>query len=72
MNLAFKWKHQDGSVVEYSADGWSSDDPEKAAWLTTTSKLSSSGVGIPSDLRHWLQSHCELVEFRGPSGLTPD
>jgi len=72
MNLAFKWKHQDGSMVEYSSDGWSSDDPEKAAWLATTSRLCSSGVAIPTDLRLWLQRNCELIEFRGPGGLISD
>ena len=30
MNFAFKWKHRDGSIVEFSAQGWRSDDPGKA------------------------------------------
>ena len=30
MNFTFKWKHRDGSIVEFSAQGLRSDDPEKA------------------------------------------
>jgi len=34
MNFTFKWKHRDGSIVGFSAQGWTSDDPEKATgWL---------------------------------------
>jgi len=30
MNFAFKWKHLDGSMVELSETGWTSDDPDEA------------------------------------------
>jgi hypothetical protein len=29
MTFLFKWRHQDGSTVEFSDKGWRSDDPEK-------------------------------------------
>ena len=66
MNFSFKWRHQDGSVVEFSPVGWTSDDPKKAAWLSEMNRLSSSGPAIPPVVRSWLQRECELVEFIGP------
>src|SRR4029077_2447005 len=34
VNFCFKWRHRDGSTIEFSANGWSSDDPAKADWLS--------------------------------------
>jgi hypothetical protein len=51
MNFAFKWKHQDGSIVESSAQGWRSDDPGKAHWLTKMNGLNSSTPAIAPGIR---------------------
>jgi hypothetical protein len=64
MNFSFKWKHQDGSMIEFSAVGWRSDDPGKAEWLTKMNQLSSSTPAIAPGIRLWLQEYCELIEFR--------
>ena len=64
MNFTFKWKHRDGSIVEFSAVGWMSDDPAKANWLTKMNHLSSSPTAITPGIRIWLQQYCELIEFR--------
>jgi hypothetical protein len=37
----------DGSVVTFSPDGWTSSDPEKAAWLNAMSHLTSSEPVAP-------------------------
>jgi hypothetical protein len=63
MNFAFKWKHQDGSIVEFSPAGWRFDDPAKADWLTKMNQLSSSATAIAPAIRTWLQQYCELIEF---------
>ena len=65
MCFAFKWKHQDGSVIEFAPEGWYSDDPEKTDWLKSESELSNTWPIIPARIRLWLQQQCELVEFRG-------
>lgn len=67
MNFAFKWKHRDGSIVEFSAKGWKSDDPGKADRLTKINQLNSSAPAIAPGIRNWLQQYCELIEFRGSS-----
>jgi hypothetical protein len=64
MYFAFKWKHGDGTTVEFEPDGWCSDDPAKMQWLTTESGLSNPWPVIPAAIRLWLQQHCELIEFR--------
>jgi hypothetical protein len=67
MDFAFKWKHKDGSIVEFSAAGWRSDDPEKAEWLIKMNQLTSSTPAIAPGIRIWLQQYCDLIEFRGSS-----
>jgi hypothetical protein len=63
MNFSFKWLHRDGSVIEFSPQGWSSDDPKKAGWLTRMNQLTSSDPVISPGVRLWLQGECELVAF---------
>jgi hypothetical protein len=65
MYFAFKWKHLDGSMIEFAPEGWYSDDPVKTEWLRTESGLSKAWPLIPITIRLWLQHHCELIEFRG-------
>ena len=69
MYFAFKWKHRDGSTVEFRPGGWYSDDPVKAGWLNRESELSSNWPIIPPGIRDWLEQSCELIEFRG---VVPD
>jgi hypothetical protein len=64
MNFAFKWKHQEGSIVGFSPRGWRYDDPGKADWLTKMNQLSNSTPAIAPGIRIWLQQYCELIEFR--------
>jgi hypothetical protein len=67
VNFCFKWRHRDGSTVEFNRNGWISDDPIKADWLSEMNQLYSSTPGIPPGIRNWLQEHCELTGFSGPS-----
>jgi hypothetical protein len=67
MNFAFKWRHRDGSIVEFSSRGWSSNDPQKASWLAKMNELCSSPAAISPGIRRWLQEHCELIAFSGPN-----
>jgi len=69
MYFAFKWKHRDGSMIEFAPEGWHSDDPAKTEWLQTESGLSKAWPLIPVTIRFWLQRHCELIEF---TGVIPD
>jgi hypothetical protein len=46
MNFTFKWKHRNGSIVEFSAQGWRSDDPGKADWLTKIKQRNNSTPAI--------------------------
>ncbi len=57
MNFAFKWKHLDGSMVELSETGWTSDDPDEAGWLTKMNDLSSAETGVAPGIRIWLQQY---------------
>jgi hypothetical protein len=66
MNFLFRWKHNDGSVVEFSEKGWKADDPQKSAWLTKMSDLCSNSPVLPPAIRVWLRENCQLVEFTGP------
>jgi hypothetical protein len=67
VNFCFKWRLRDGSTVEFNRNGWISDDPIKADWLSEMDQLYSSTPGIPPAIRNWLQEHCELTDFSGPS-----
>jgi hypothetical protein len=66
-----KWKHRDGSTIEFSPAGWSSNDPIKTDWLTKMSQLSSSAPSIPPVIRSWIQEECELIAFGEPEYLKP-
>jgi hypothetical protein len=66
VNFSFTWRHMDGSVVTFSPDGWTSSDPEKAAWLNAMSRLTSSEPVAPPLIRIWLAEECQLVEVHRP------
>lgn len=61
----FRWKHADGSIVEFSDQGWGSDDPEKNEWLNKMSQLSASYPVLSPAIRMWLRENCQLIEFSG-------
>jgi hypothetical protein len=65
MNFVFKWRHRDGSTVQFSRDGWSADDPEKAILLSKLNGLSGVASSITPEGRDWLARECELIEFSG-------
>ena len=65
MNFLFKWKHEDGSLIQFSKEGWESDDEEKGKWLTEMSNLSSSSPTASPQIRAWLQAHCQLIGCSG-------
>jgi hypothetical protein len=65
MYFAFKWKHRDGSTIEFGPAGWYSDDPGKARWLTAESGHPNVWPVIPAKVRPWLHERCELLEFEG-------
>src|ERR1700751_3249280 len=65
MSFRFRWKHKDGSIVEFSEKGWTADDPEKDAWLNKMSAGCSPSPALTLGIRIWLRSNCELVESRG-------
>jgi hypothetical protein len=71
MTFLFRWKHADGSIVEFSERGWRSDDPEKNDWLIKTSELCSSFPVAAPAIRIWLQENCQLVQFTGPDADRP-
>ncbi len=62
VNFRFTWRHMDGSTVTFSPGGWTSSDPEKAAWLNAMSDLTSSEPTVPPLVRIWLVEECQLVE----------
>jgi hypothetical protein len=65
MYFAFKWKHRDGSIIEFGPAGWYSDDPVKTDWLRIESEQANVWPIIPVRIRLWLQQQCELLEFEG-------
>lgn len=67
MSFQFRWKHKDGSIVEFSKKGWRADDPEKVAWLNKMSAGGSAPPALTLAIKIWLKSNCELVESRGLS-----
>jgi hypothetical protein len=71
VNFCFKWRHRDGSIVEFSANGWFSDDAIIADWLSKMNQLYSSTPGISPVIRNWLQEECELIEV-SPPGSSSD
>jgi|ERR1700730_4039708 len=64
VNFCFKWRHRDGSIVEFNPNGWISDDPTIADWLSKMNQLYSSTPGISPVIRNWLQEECELTDVR--------
>jgi hypothetical protein len=66
MTFVFKWKHQDGSIIEFSEKGWKSDNIEKENWLIKMSALCSSTPVISPGVKMWLQDNCRLIAFSGP------
>jgi hypothetical protein len=63
-NFCFKWRHQDGSIVEFNSSGWASNDPLKVDWLLKMNELCSSKPTICPAVRFWLREYCELIDFR--------
>jgi hypothetical protein len=71
VNFCFKWRHRDGSTVEFNPNGWICDDPIIADWLSKMNQLYSSTPGISPAVRNWLQEECELIDV-GALGSSPD
>ena len=69
MNFQFTWKHEDGSIIEFSEHGWKSDDAEKATWLTEMSDLCSSSPTVPPGIHVWLQRYGRLIACEVPEGM---
>jgi len=65
MSFRFRWKHNDGSIVEFSEKGWRTDDPEKDAWLNQMSVRNSPSPVFTLGIKIWLQKNCQLVESGG-------
>jgi hypothetical protein len=65
MSFRYRWKHKDGSIVEFSEKGWRTDDPGKDAWLNKMSVRNSPSPVLTVGIKIWLQRNCQLVEFRG-------
>jgi hypothetical protein len=68
MTFLIRWKHKDGSLVEFSDHGWRSDDPKKNEWLIKINELCSTSPLIAPIIRIWLQETCQLAESKGPQG----
>jgi hypothetical protein len=66
VNFCFKWRHRDGSTVEFNPNGWISDDPIIADWLSKMNQLHGSNSDIPTVIRNWLKEECELIDVRAP------
>jgi hypothetical protein len=66
VNFCFKWRHRDGSIIEFSQSGWFSDDFIIADWLSKMNQLYSSTPAISPAIRNWLQEECELIEITPP------
>jgi hypothetical protein len=72
VNFCFKWRHRDGSIIEFSpAKGWTSDDPMNTERLSKLNQLSSDTPVIPPSVLNWLQEECELIHV-GALGSSPD
>ena len=69
MNFQFTWRHEDGSIIEFSEHGWKSDDAEKATWLTEMSDLCSSSPTVPPGIHVWLQEYCQLIACEVPKSM---
>jgi hypothetical protein len=67
----FRWRHKDGSIIEFSDQGWTSNDPRKRRWLLRMSALCSSSPALTPRIRVWLENNCRLIEFTGPAIASP-
>jgi hypothetical protein len=65
MSFRFRWRHKDGSIVDFSEKGWRTDDPGKDAWLNKMSVRNSPSPVLTLGIKIWLQRNCQLVELRG-------
>ena len=65
MSFTFKWKHKDGSIVEFSEKGWRTNDPGKDAWLNKMTVRNGPSPVLTRGIKIWLQRNCQLVEIRG-------
>jgi len=59
----FRWRHRDGSIIEFSERGWTSDDPKKCRWLIQMSELFSSSPALTPRIKVWLKNNCRLIGF---------
>jgi hypothetical protein len=69
-DFRIKWRHQDGSTIEFSPRGWASDDPWKARWLFKMNDLCSSSPAICPVVRSWLREYwntANLLTFNAAS-----
>jgi hypothetical protein len=71
-NFCLKWRHQDGSTIEFNSSGWLSDDPLKADWLSKMNELCSSKPTICPMVHFWLREYCELIDFRWSERTEPN
>jgi hypothetical protein len=58
-------------MVEFSKDGWKTDDAEKTKWLMQMSDLCSLSPALSPAIRAWLEERCELLAFSGPGEAIP-
>jgi hypothetical protein len=65
MSFRYRWKHKDGSIVEFSEKGSRTDDPGKDAWLNKMSVRNSHSPVLTLGIKIWLQRNCQLVESGG-------
>jgi hypothetical protein len=62
MSFTFKWKHKDGSIVEFSERGWRAEDPKKNAWLSKMSAHCCSSPVLTRAMKIWLRKNCKPVD----------
>jgi Phage integrase family len=65
MTFRYRWKHKDGSIVQFSEKGSRTDDPGKDAWLNKMSMRNSHSPVLTLGIKIWLQRNCQLVESGG-------
>jgi hypothetical protein len=63
MSFTFKWKHKDGSIVEFSEKGWRAEDPEKSAWLSEMSAHCCPSPVLTRAIKLWLRKNCKPVDL---------
>jgi hypothetical protein len=62
----FRSRHRDGSIIEFSDQVWTSDDPRKRRRLIQMSDLYSSSPALTPRVKVWLKNNCQLIDFAGP------